>query len=172
MIHDFNVSMELGKKGEEIIIQYLKNHPNTIDVIDVRDADCYRDNDIDLLWKNNKGTARVEIKTDKVISDYIFYETTSCIETKSVGCMLKTKCDYLFYYLIGTQVLYILRMEEDREWVKEHTKLRHFDSRLIINYRYDGSLYTSEGLLIDKDCLEYQKFFRQKVDMSKYLIRE
>lgn len=55
----------------------------------------------------------------------MIYEIWSDIRIYSKGCFEKTEADYIFYYLINTNILYIFNTLELREWVKKHeTKLK------------------------------------------------
>lgn len=164
--HDFEASKILGDEGEAKIINYLQSLKSTLEVIDVRDAHAYRDADIDLIWKHKKGTSNVEVKTDQFTSGNVFYETMSAVETGSEGCMIKTKADLLFYYLKNFNELYILDMKEYRDWVTEHYKIRGFKKVNLYNNRYDGSTYTSQGLLIPKTVLDVRSFLKKKVILN------
>ena len=57
----------------------------------------------------NGNVITVEAKADKVISSNIFFETISNKEKNTLGCMLKTEADYIFYYFIAFKELYILK---------------------------------------------------------------
>ena len=66
--HDFRQSIEVGRQGEILISEYLKNHKNVVKIEDVSDNPTYQDSDIDLIVEfanGKKGT--IEIKTLLVI---------------------------------------------------------------------------------------------------------
>ena len=55
--------------------------------------------------KNGK-VITVEAKADKVPSSNIFFETISNKEKNTLGCMLKTEADYVFYYFLAYKEFY------------------------------------------------------------------
>lgn len=170
-IHEFNKSInEVGKVGEGIILNYLKSNPNIEQVQEVQDEKYYQELDIDFLAKTHCGSEHsIEVKTDTYLSGNLFYETMSCIETGSKGCMDKTKADYLFYYFIKSNELYMIKVKEFREWFYDNKS--RFSQKKIKNKRHNGGIYTSEGYtipkaVIEKEFLGYKKIIIEK---SKYL---
>lgn len=151
--YDFKDSILVGEEGERIITSYLQGLTNIADIRDVRDMDDFQDIDIDLVLKTIEGEIiSIEIKTDTYDTGNLFYETYSCIETNSVGCMEKTQADYILYYFTKTNELYILNTAQFRAFVKE--KSYNFQKKRLYNVRHDFSKYTSEGYLIPKIYLE------------------
>ena len=104
---------------------------------------------------------KIEIKTDNYNSPNIFFETLSCVETNSLGCMRKTQADFIFYYFLKTKELYILRAKPLNAWFDKN--IDKFSKKSFRNKRFNGvDLYTSEGYTIPKKILEkdfkhYQK---------------
>ena len=54
--HDFHKSIKIGKDGEQIIENYLKNQPNVKDFKDVSNDPFYQNKDIDYLVTFQNGT--------------------------------------------------------------------------------------------------------------------
>lgn len=161
-IHDMNSSLIVGEKGENIIYNYLKQHKKISNIRDVRNLYEYRKKDIDYIIDiGDMKDVGIEIKTDTYNSPNIFYETFSCIETNSIGCLRKTKATYIFYYFLKTGELYILHTEAFNKWFDRN--INNFTKKQLKNKRYNGvDLYTSEGYTIPKVFLEnnfkmYQK---------------
>lgn len=154
-IHDFNKSINVGNRGEEIIKSYLENNPNIAEVIDVSKDKRYQDEDIDFIVRLKSGELiPIELKTDTCDNTgNIFYETMSNIEYNVPGCMIKSKAKCLFYYFINTKVLYIIAFKRYKEWVEENCK--KFTEKKIknINRKNNGIAY-SAGLLIPRSMLE------------------
>lgn len=152
-IHDFNYSINIGNIGEEIILLYLQSNENILSVEEVQSNKYYQQQDIDYVVHFKNGTVKtVELKTDTYISGNIFFETMSAVETNSIGCMYKSKADYLFYYFINTKELYIFDFDKYREWFKQN-KSHFYLKRLKNKGKYCGT-YTSEGYTIPKTYLE------------------
>ena len=101
-IYDFKTSNELGKIGEAIAEKYFNQSNKIKSYLDVTKDDIYREKDIDFItYMKNGDVITVEAKADKVISSNIFFETISNKEKNTLGCMLKTEADYIFYYFIA-----------------------------------------------------------------------
>ena len=116
----FNSDVQVGNKGENIIYNYLINHPSTDSLIDVSNDKWFQQFDIDFIQiDGDGGVNKIEVKTDRLAdkTGNMVYEYWSDRRTFSVGCFEKTQADYIFYYLINTKVLYIFNTQELREWV-------------------------------------------------------
>lgn len=164
-IHDFQKSYDIGKQGEEYIIQYIKSLENVLYIEDVREDKVYQNKDIDIVvtLKNNT-KVKVEIKTDTYDTGNIFYETMSCIETNSIGCIEKTQADLILYYFINTKELYIFDTKEYKKWF--NNKKYNFTKKKFLNYYNNGtSKYTTEGFIIPKRYLEgsFTKYIKQAI---------
>ena len=157
MIYDFNESINVGNRGEEIIKSYLENNPNIVSVIDVSKDKKYQDEDIDFIIKLESGEEiPIELKTDRYTTGNIFYEYISNKEYNVEGCMIKSKAKCLFYYFINTKELYIIDFKSYREWVEKNYEM--FDKKEVknTNKRKNGVTH-SLGLLIPKSTLEKEK---------------
>ena len=124
----FITNNNVGRKGESIIYDYLINHPSTFNVINVSDDVWFQQFDIDFLQvTTDYDVNKIEVKTDRMAdrTGNMVYEIFSDKRTYTKGCFEKTEADYIFYYLINTNILYIFNTYELRQWVEEHKdKLR------------------------------------------------
>ena len=119
----FHSDNEIGNKGENIICDYLKNLSSTIGLVDVSKDEWFQQFDIDFLQIDIQGNInKIEVKTDRLAdkTGNMIYEIWSDRRIYSKGCFEKTEADYIFYYLINTNILYIFNTLELREWVKKH----------------------------------------------------
>ena len=112
----------VGQNGEYIIYNYLSNHSSTINLIDVSKDKWFQQFDIDFIQVTNDGINKIEVKTDRIAdrTGNMVYEIYSDKRFYTLGCFEKTEADYIFYYLINTNILYIFNTQELREWVLEH----------------------------------------------------
>lgn len=124
----FNSDVQVGHKGESIIYDYLINHPSTFNVMNVSDDMWFQQFDIDFLQvTTDYDVNKIEVKTDRMAdrTGNMVYEVFSDRRNYTKGCFEKTEADYIFYYLINTNILYIFNTHELRQWVEEHKdKLR------------------------------------------------
>ena len=118
----FHSDNKIGNKGESIIFNYLLNHLSTINLIDVSKDKWFQQFDIDFLQVTNNGINKIEVKTDRLAdkTGNMIYELWSDKRTYTKGCFEKTEADYIFYYLINTNILYIFNTLELRDWVSTH----------------------------------------------------
>lgn len=120
----FHTDNKIGNKGEDIIHNYLWKHKSTLKVIDVTKDEWFQQLDIDFIWQDTEyNIFKIEVKTDRLAdkTGNMVYEIWSDKRTHSKGCFEKTEADYIFYYLINTNILYIFNTQELREWVLEHS---------------------------------------------------
>ena len=119
----FDTDIQVGNKGENIIYDYLINHPSTDNVMDVSKSWWFQQFDIDFIQIDKNGSVnKIEVKTDRMAdkTGNMVFEIYSDRRTCSQGCFEKTQADYILYYLINTKVLYIFDTQELREWVHKH----------------------------------------------------
>lgn len=164
-VHNFKDSLVIGEIGEEKILNYLQRSESVKNIIDVRNVKMYQELDVDLLVGMQGGEElKIEIKTDTYRSGNIYYETVSAEETGSIGGFEKTTADYMFYYFINLQTLYILDMKQYRVWFKAHQEA--FDTagyqKKVKNARFNKTTYTSVGYafpvsLLEEDNLKWMR---------------
>lgn len=119
----FRADNKFGELGENIIYNYLWKHKSTLKIVDVSKDKWFQQFDIDFLQVTNDGNInKIEVKTDRLAdkTGNMVYEIYSDRRTYAKGCFEKTQADYIFYYLINTNILYIFDTQELREWVLEH----------------------------------------------------
>ena len=172
-VHVFKDSLVIGDAGESIVYNYLQSLPTVSSVLDVSNSRMYQEVDVDFLAKMTTGDElKIEVKTDTYRSGNIYYETVSAEEVNSIGGFQKTTCDFMFYYFINMDTLYILKMDEYREWFNKHEEefIQKGYQKRPVNRRWNGSTYTSVGyafpihLIEDKNNTWWSKFYLNKND--------
>lgn len=157
-VYVFQDSLQAGKRGEEKIIKFLLETDEILSVKDLRNHNRYQTDDIDIIATDyNHKDYTIEIKTDSYTTGNLFYETYSCIETGSLGCLEKTKADYILYYFEGYGKLLVLETQSFREFFARNKK--NFKKRTVKNKRRNGDTYTTEGYLIPISFIE--KFYAE-----------
>lgn len=175
-IYEFKESLNIGEQGENIVEEYLNKLENVKKIKSVKDIKEYQEEDIDFLVYLDKGKkVSIEVKCDSYKSGNLYYETKSCIEFNTLGCLEKTKADYIFYYFLNLNVLYIFKTKKFRSWVhKEINKyyknpeLSKIKKKEVFNKTFNKKdLYTSQGYTIPlvhienelKDTNTYKKYY-------------
>lgn len=177
--HNFISSEKLGKFGEEILIFWLNDLKQVSFIKDARKKQEYREVDVDLFVTSNKIKPKklslwtpCELKADQYDSGNVTWEKWSSIEDKKIGCMEKTKCDLLFYYLFLTNEVYILKMEPYRDWFHSiennrnicypHQPKNHTWKDNVLYY-YHSLTYT-----VKKSEIEKQPFLIAKIEGVRF----
>lgn len=115
----FTSDLDVGHIGERIAWDILNEISNVIQIVDVRKDKRYQAADIDLMFETTtKQFFYVEVKTDKRMNETgnIIYETKT---TENVGCMVKTKADYLFQYDYVGHIMYVIDIKRLRDFVNK-----------------------------------------------------
>lgn len=175
-IYEFNESLNVGELGEDIIEEYLNKLGNVKKIVSVKNIKKYQEKDIDfLVYLSNGKKVTIEVKSDSYKSGNLYYETKSCIEFNTLGCLEKTKADYIFYYFLNLNVLYIFKTNKFRSWVHKEIKAYDLNPKVskiqkkeVYNKAYNKTdLYTSQGYTIPlnyieselKDTKIYKKYY-------------
>lgn len=162
-VYSFDKSKDIGKNGEKTIIEYLKQIPEIESVVDVSDNPEYFDSDIDVIVKikGNPTHRTIEIKTDTYNSGNIFFELISNNNKNTLGCSLVSKADFLFYYFINSNELYIIDLPKYRTWVLFNISM--FKCKVV-----KSEYFMSCGILVPKKVLEkhFKKFKKIKFSIK------
>jgi len=148
--YTFEEKNYFSKIGIKIVCKYLRSLKKTIDIKNVEDDPAYQKNGIDLIWVYNKGEGKImisiEVKTDKYTTGNFWFETLSNEALGTLGCFVKSKAKYLFYYFTEWDSMYIISLKKAQSWFKENMK-RFRESKTTTNV--DGKYkHTTVGRLV------------------------
>ncbi|MGL4503179.1 MAG: hypothetical protein ACRCU2_29225 [Planktothrix sp.] len=146
----------MEKSAIKAVTLYLESLSQTKEVISVESLPKYRKIDIDLIWiKKDETQTSIEVKGDTYRSGNFAFETISNQSLRTPGCFLYTEADFVFYYFINWQKLYILPMPKTREWFIPLRENYRTIYPKTINDRTGEYLYTTVCKLVPiKDVLE------------------
>lgn len=157
-IYEFDKSIVIGEEGEEIVKKYLESLPAIHKVVNMAKNPLFYHKDVDFVIEFIDATKkRLEIKTDTYTSGNIYYETVSNNNYKVDGCMKKTECDWLAYYFIKFDKLYLLKMDKYKEVVEDLIKKDYpaIKKHEVKNRDKTGTkIYTSIGYTIPLYLIE------------------
>ena len=127
-------------------------------VVNVEDDKRYQAIDVDYIIKKDGTHKRIEVKTDRYESGNLYAEKYSCYQieatgeiVKSVGCLDKTKADYLFYYFVNSKELFIFR-KKGIQWLRDN--MEWYAEKFPLNKARTGELYTSKGHIIPRKYIK------------------
>jgi len=120
--YTFDEKNEFSKKGVKVVENYLNSLSQTKSIKNVENEKKYQYIDVDLIWKcifnNTSYELLVEVKADSWLTGNFWLETHSNKEKGTLGCFLKTKSDFYFYYFTENDTLYILPTKASQNWFK------------------------------------------------------
>lgn len=155
----FSNDLNTGKIGEKKVYKYLSHNKKIKHIEDVTENKEYQNMDVDFICYNEDDKkCFIEVKTDTIAhkSGNIAYEIISNKHYGTIGCFEKTKAHIIFYYLLKTDELYIIKTKKLREYVN-----RKYKNRGKEIYMGDYAL----GYLIPiKDLLELNKNIKDNKD--------
>jgi len=142
---------KFSKKGINVVYNYLNSLKKTIKVKNVENDKKYQKNDIDLVWiyrKDNKPLMiSVEVKTDRYTTGNFWLETLSNEEIGTLGCFLKSKARYLFYYFTEWDNMYIIPLKKAQSWFLENLN-RFRESKTTTKDENGNHKHTTVGRLV------------------------
>jgi hypothetical protein len=147
MSYSMNYGLEVTNVATADITNWLKNRPETIEVVNVENDPSFQKRDIDLIWKTQNQKVLIEIKGDCYHkTGNFFFETDSNLERQTPGCFMYTEADWIFYYFVGNKTLYQLPMPLTKEWfIKNINRFRKRSTQTLIS---GGGYYTTVGRLV------------------------
>ena len=141
--YDFNERLNFSKIGTEKIIQYYAEKGEYLH--SVEDIEKFYKHDIDLVLKEGSKLTTIEVKVDSYKSGNFFLEIMSNKEKKTLGCLLTTKANKLFYYFINLKKLYIFDRKRLKDWIiKNKVNYRKVETSTPVGDEW----YTTVGLVV------------------------
>ena len=147
-IYKMSEQLNKGKIGEGIIYWWLYNQDFYIE--DVRGEPGYQKEDVDFIIVESGEQAKIEVKTDFYTTGNIFVELESTLG-KTRGCLLKTKSDYILYFFIKENKLFIINTKEFRDYIAENKE--RFPKKVVHNKSYDTLGITIPYRILQKELL-------------------
>lgn len=170
--HDFKEDLEVGALGEEACLKLFKRFKDIASVIDVRNDDYWRYNDVDFIFVRHNGEQiKVEVKTDTYTTGRMVYEleSNSLANPPTPGWTVKTACDWVVYYFSTAHKLYILKMPELRAWVDANKynfdKVKSFKKKPSTQKRYSNEIIVPNNLYLEMSYLEQEPFCKLYSDI-------
>lgn len=140
-----------AKDSEEFLLWTITTSGPDKFFLDTRNNDNYHEPDVDFLCVDK--TSKCEITKVEVKTDYLTYKTGNiffeCDLTQHSGWGLRSQADYIFYYAIHPDKkydLYIIKLDELKQYVKEHPNLEKKGSERKVDY-VKGKLVNINELL-------------------------
>ena len=112
----------VGRRGEEAVYNYLIKH--NYEVQNLTNDPAYWPKDIDFIATKDGKATSIEVKNCLIISrtGNIFVEHTQDIDTNEKGWFCITEAEELFYRDDRNGVVYIIDMDDLREYIQDIKK--------------------------------------------------
>jgi hypothetical protein len=167
--YTFSSKNKYSKKGINLVTKYLESLDETLKVINLEEDKRFQDKDIDLLQIKKDVAISIEVKTDDYKSGNFFFETTSNKELETLGCFLKSKAKYFYYYFIKYDTLFILPLKKCQKWFLDNIEEFKEISTSTIGNNGEYS-HTTVGRIVEikRICSEIKEI-RKIENISKIL---
>lgn len=119
----FKKDLKIGEIGKNISLKLFEDNKSISQVIDVRQDKKYQKWNIDFILKTSDNrTIKIEVKTDAKTryTGNIAYETYSNKKYNTIGCFEKTRANYILYYVLNTNILYVIDIKKFKLRVYSH----------------------------------------------------
>jgi hypothetical protein len=152
-----NAASSVAAQATRDVEAYLRQKPETIEVLNVEDDTTCQAKDIDLIWTarcpdGRQAVTTIEIKGDRYYrTGNYFLETISNEAKNTPGCFLYTEADYIFYYFVAEKELHILPVPATRHWFRQ--RLLTFREKKTSTPVGNGNIYVTVGRLVPRQQL-------------------
>lgn len=116
----FEESKKYGEYGEHAVWNILSNESWVRNIVDVRQDEGFREQDIDFLVENlHRQFAGVEVKTDFKAHETgnLVYELTT---SGHIGCFEKTQAKYIAYIVPKSHKVYLISVDSLRDYTRKN----------------------------------------------------
>lgn len=147
--------MDVGKKGESVVLDWLRRNPQILGVEDLRELRVMREADADCMLTNRDGTISLaEIKTDNYlgVSGNVLFEilrinhTAPPERSATLGWAARSPARYLFYYAPQVNKIYYCKFDDFRKVFQDYT--RETRQKMNINIVPTDNIKTTVNVLI------------------------
>ena len=174
--YTFDEKNKFSKEGIKAVYSYLNALKKTIEIKNVEDNKDYQKNDIDLVWIYKKGENNlmisIEVKADRYTTGNFWLETLSNEEIGTLGCFVKSKAKFLFYYFTVWDHMYIIPLKEAKSWFIKNMQ-RFKESKTSTKDKYGNYQHTTVGRLVPINImmkeLEGIKLVKEVTKLEKFI---
>ena len=153
--------MDLGKKGETVVIEWLRKNPHILGVNDLRELRVMQEADVDCSISTKDGrVVLAEIKTDSHlgITENVLFEILRINHTAppdkclTLGWAARSPAKMLFYYAVNINKIYYCEFEKLRIAFQKYTKQKRKGSN--INVVPTDNIKTTINILIPMEFVK------------------
>lgn len=151
----FELDLDRGKSGEEIVLEWLKANPNVKNIIDVREVQGCQEEDVDFIIFLQNDIIKLEVKTDFMAhnSGNIPFEIISNVEANTKGCLAKTKADFVCFYIYENKEMLFIPMVKLRRYIKQNESTLRYT---VMGDNAEGYLLKIKDLIANKIAKSYK----------------
>jgi hypothetical protein len=162
--YSFKQSYDVSKLGVDRVVDLLSLIDDTVDIINVENDKSFQEFDIDLVHVTNRDVVNIEVKADTYESENFFFETVSNATKGTHGCFMYTRADYLYYYFIKSNKLYVLPVASTREWFLKN--INRFPKKELATKENSRILYHSYGYTVPIKVVMREVYGVKEVDVE------
>lgn len=152
--------MKAGRKGEEVVMSWLKSRAEVIGIEDLTRLRQMREADVDCSLSLYDGTvALAEIKSDRHLgkSGKVLFEIARVNHTSihekaaTLGWSARSPAQWLLFYAPSVDRIYRWRMDDYRRGFQNYT--REFRSATHLNYVETDNIKSTINILIPEEYM-------------------
>mgnify|MGYP006269361235 CR=1 FL=1 len=151
----FEERQETETEHTKTIYDYLYKRPETVGLT-TASVEVQKKEDIDFFWmraveaKIEETSVELKVDTQGHETGNFAFETVSNETRGTLGCFLRTNSDLFFYYLAGSNELWVMETRRVQQWFLDEMKktpkrFQPFETYTKLN---DGTCYSSYGRLV------------------------
>jgi hypothetical protein len=157
--------MDEGIKAQNIVLKFLRDHPDVIGVDDMSQLKVMQEADVDCMIKTRDGLITLaEIKSDKWIgkSENILFEVLRINHTAppdhcvTLGWSARTPAKYLIYYSPELERIYVIASDDLRRAMQKYTSETRKSSN--ISYVSTDNIKSTINILIPERYCKFKVY--------------
>lgn len=164
--------MDLGKRGEELALEWLRKNPQIVDCDDLRDLRPMQKADVDCqIFTQDGKVALVEIKTCSYLgtTNNVVFELARINHTSrpdyavTLGWSARSPATYILYVALSINQIWIARFESFRRAIQQYTKEHRKRTQII--YTETDNIKSTINILLPMKYAECFKRYKLNEDM-------
>ena len=146
-MYKFDIQSKIGYVGVKDVISYFEKQHYIKEIKNLEDdieEQRKSGTDIIVIRNDTKHELTMDVKTDtRYDTGNFFIETISVVEQNKPGWLYKNTTDYIAYYYLGRNKMYLLPLKDLQKWATKN--IAKYKTKMIPNKGY----YT-QGILVPR----------------------
>lgn len=138
---------EVANAGVAEVVKYYTSRDDVKQVLNRQEDSKDRVNQLAIIKNNSSKVTIMDVKTDtQYRTGNFFIEEISQMEKQVKGWLTESTAEYIAYYFLGHNVMYLIPLKSLRAWAEK--RLDRYEPRLARNHGYH-----TLGRIVPRDTL-------------------